>query len=323
MLRSIIASALFAALAQAAILPDQVGTYKRMAPQTVSLPDRPLYAEFGLDSTEQADYRSGSKKFSATVWRFHDSTGALAMFDTRRPEGSTTSGLTSLAVHTSDGTIFAVGNYLFQVTGDLPPQADLKLLFAHLPKVDQTPLPALMTFLPPEGLVPNSQRYIIGPVSLARFAPGVPASIAAFHTGAEATSGKYQTGKGLLTLVIFSFPTPNIARAQLADLEKIPGTIARRIDSLVVATIAPPDPPAAQKILAEVHYEANVTFSEQVPAGELKDKLSFILDVIEFSGLMILLCVLGGLLFGGSRILVRKLNRGVDPGAMITLHLRD
>lgn len=323
MLRCVIGAALFAAWVNAAILPDQVGTYKRIAPQTVSLPDRPLDSEFGLDSTEEADYRSGPRKFSATVWRFHDSTGALAMFDVRRPESATTSDLTDLAVHTSDGTIFAYGNYLFQVTGNLPPLADLKALMAHLPKLSQAPLPALMTFLPPDDLVPDSQRYILGPVSLARFAPGIPASIAAFHTGSEATSGKYQTPKGLLTLTIFSFPTPNLARAQLREVQKIPGAIARRVDSLVAVTIAAPDPEAAQRILAEVHYEANVTFSEQVPQREITDKISFILNVIEFAGLMILLCMMGGILFGSYRILSRKLNRGEDPDAMIELHLSE
>ncbi len=101
------------------------------------------------------------------------STGALAMFDYRRPpEAATTSDLTPVAVHTSDGTIFADGNYVFQVTGSLPSDADLKALMAHLPKVDQTPLPALMTDLPPDDLIADSERYIIGPVSLAPFCSG-------------------------------------------------------------------------------------------------------------------------------------------------------
>jgi len=323
MLRGVIGAAVFSLVAHAAILPDQIGAYKRTAPQTVSLPDRPLYAEFGLDSSEQADYHSGARKFSATVWRFHDSTGALAMFDSRRPEGATTSDLTSLAVHTSDGTIFAYGNYVFQVTGDLPATAELKSLMAHLPKLNDAPLPALMTFLPPEDLVPDSQRYILGPVSLRKFAPGIPPNVGAFHTGAEATSGKYQTAKGLLTLTIFSFPTPNLARAQLTEVQKIPGAIARRVDSLLAVTIAPPDPDAAQRILAQIHYEVNVSFSEQLPQSEVRDKISFILDVFEFAGLVILLCMLGGVLVGSYRILARKLNRGEDPDAMITLHLSE
>jgi hypothetical protein len=323
MLRSVIAAGVFAVLAHAAILPDQIGTFQRTAPQTVSLPDRPLYSEFGLDSTEQADYQSGSRKFSATVWRFQDSTGALAMFDARRPDGATTSDLTTLAVHTSDGTVFAYGNYVFQVTGHLPPDADLKALLAHLPRFDHTPLPALMTFLPPDGLVPDSERYIVGPVSLARFAPGIPPSVAAFHTGSEAISGKYQTAKGLLTLTIFSFPTPNLARAQLLEVQKIPGAVTRRLGSLVAVTIAPPDPAEAARILAELHYEANITYSEQLPVRDLNNKLTFIMDVFEFAGLLIVLCLAAGVLFGGFRVLSRKFNRGEDPNAMITLHLGD
>ena len=323
MLRGVIAAGLFVSLAQAAILPDQIGPYKRMAPKTVSLPDRALYSEFGLNSTEEADYIAGARRFSATVWRFHDSTGALAMFDYRRPEAATTSDLTPVAVHTSDGTIFADGNYVFQVTGSLPSDADLKALMAHLPKVDQTPLPALMTDLPPDDLIADSERYIIGPVSLARFAPGIPAAVGAFHTGSEAISGKYQTDKGLLTLTIFNFPTPNIARAQLQELQKIPGALARRVDSLVAVVLSPPDPGAAERVLSQVHYEANVTFSEQVPASELKGKIYYILQIFEFAGLLILLCLLGGVLFGGYRVLSRKLNRGEDPDAMITLHLSE
>ena len=314
---------LFAILAHGAILPDQIGSFKRTAPRTVSLPDRPLYYEFGLNFTEQADYQAGTRRFSATVWRFGDSTGALAMFDSRLPEGATTSDLTPVAVHTSDGTIFAYGNYVFQVTGNLPSNTDLKSLLAHLPKLNQSPLPVLMTFLPPDGRVPDSERFIVGPVSLARFAPGIAPAIAAFHTGSEAISGKYQTARGLLTLTIFNFPTPNLARAQLQEVKKIPGSIARRVGSLVAVTIAPPDPDAAERILAQVHYEANVTFSEQVPVSDLKTKISFILDVFEFAGMMIAFCVLAGVLFGGCRILSRKLNRGEDPNAMITLHLSE
>ncbi len=87
--------------------------------------------------------------------------------------------------------------------------------------------------------------------------------------------------------------------------------------------LSPPDPGAAERVLSQVHYEANVTFSEQVPASELKGKIYYILQIFEFAGLLILLCLLGGVLFGGYRVLSRKLNRGEDPDAMITLHLSE
>ena len=66
------------------------------------------------------------ERFTASAWRFRDSTGAMAMFEARRPPGATRSDVTQLAVQTSDGVIFAYGNYVFQLTGTLPPAGDLE-----------------------------------------------------------------------------------------------------------------------------------------------------------------------------------------------------
>ena len=37
----------------------------------------------------------------------------------------------------------------------------------------------------------------------------------------------------------------------------------------------------------KINYEANITFSEQLPRSEVRSKVSFVLEVIEFSGLLI------------------------------------
>jgi len=112
MLRSLIVFA-FAAGAFGAIFPDQVGTFQKGPVKTISIPDQALYDEYGLDATEQAEYTAGSQQFIATAWRFRDSTGAMAMFEARRPSGATPAKTAKLAVQTSDGLIFAFGNYVF------------------------------------------------------------------------------------------------------------------------------------------------------------------------------------------------------------------
>jgi hypothetical protein len=310
---------LFAVIGHAAIFPDTVGTFKKTAPKTIAVPDQALYDEYGLDATEQAEYVSDSQRFTATAWRFRDATGAMAMFEARRPSGATVSDLTSLAAHTSDGTIFAYGNYVFQLTGSLP--ADLNDLYANPPKLEQAPLPALMTYLPKDDLVPNSERYLLGPVSLDRFFPGMAPSVAAFHLGCEVQVGKYRTPKGLLTLAIFNYPTPNIARDREQEFQKIPGTIARRVGPLVAVTIAPPDADEAERILSKVRWKTNLTLNEKVPQNEIRNTAKFILNVFIFSGLLILGCLGAGLAYGGYRVVMRKLNKGEDPEAMITLHL--
>src|SRR5882757_2843560 len=107
-----------------AIFPDQIGDYTRSAPKTFTAPDEALYAEYGIEATEQADYSAPqNRKFTATTWRSRDTTGAMALFQARRPAGAAYKKLADLSATTSDGLLFVHGNYVFQLTGKLPPQA--------------------------------------------------------------------------------------------------------------------------------------------------------------------------------------------------------
>ena len=309
---------LFALAANAGMLPNVAG-YARFPAKTIMVPDQPLYDEYGLDAMEQAEYRAPESGFNATAWRFHDSTGAMAMFEARRPSGAVPSKAAKLAVQTSDGVIFAYGNYLFQLTGAVP--KDISPFYADLPKLEQSPLPALYADLPVEGLTPNSERYVIGPVSLDRFFPGLTPSLVAFHLGVEAQVGKYTTPKGAVALAIFNYPTPNMAREREAEFQKIPGALSRRVGPLVAVTLNPPDADAAERILSRVKYETNITWNEKVPQNEIRNTARLVLNLFIFSGLLIGLCATAGLLFGGYKVISRKLHKGEDPDAMITLHL--
>jgi hypothetical protein len=306
----------------AAIFPDTIKNYQKTPAKTILTPDTPLLDEFGLDATEQAEYRSGKLHFTATAWRFRDPTGAMAFFESKRPAAAKPAQITNLSVSTSDGVVFAYGNYVFQLTGNLPPPDTFADLYSRAPKLDESPLPALLAELPADGLIPNSERYILGPVSLDRFDPKISPSVAAFHLGTEAISGKYKSSKGVLTLAIFNYPTPNLARDRYQEFQKIPGAVAKRAGPLVAVTVDALDPDTAERVLSRVRYESNVTLNEQVPINDTVPKIKFILNVFIFAGLLIGLCLVAGLAYGGFRLLSRKLNRGQDPDAMITLHLK-
>jgi hypothetical protein len=310
-----------AGLLHAAIFPDQIGDFNKGPAKTVSAPDRALYDEYGFLAMEQAEYSSGDKHFSATAWRMHDSTGAMALFEARRPAGATPSNVTKLPAQGSDGVFFAYGNYLFQFTGTMPPAADMDQFYSHLPGLEESPLPALMTYLPADGLIPNSERYIVGPVSLSRFDPGIPPSVAAFHLGSEAQLGQYRTAKGLLTLAIFNYPTPAMARTQYEEFQKVPGAVARRVGDLVAVIVSPPDADAAERVLAQVRYETNITWNQSIPKNPIPGVAKLILDIFTFTGILLLGALVAGIGFGGLRILNRKMGNGEDPNAMITLHL--
>jgi len=304
-----------------AIFPDRIGEFERGAPASLSMPDRALFDEFGLEATEQADYKSGGKRFSATAWRFKDSTGAMAFFQAHRPSGATPAPLAKLSAATSDGSIYAYGNYVFQFTGSVPLQADLQPVYAALPRLEQSPLPALMSFLPSTNLIPNSERYVLGPVSLERFEPRIAPSVAAFHLGAEGQLAKYKSPKGPLSLAIFYYPTPNMARERLEEFHKIPGAMVKRAGPLVAVTIDPPDLDSAERLLAQVKYEANLTWSQKVPTNEVRGFARNLVSIFILAGIVLGMCLVAGVAFGGFRVLARKLGRPMEPDAMITLDL--
>jgi len=236
------------------------------------------------------------------------------MFDIQRPADATPAKLAALSARTRDGAVFAYGNYVFQISealpaGTFPEQKDLEMLFAQLPQLDNAPLPALAANLPQEGLIPNSERYILGPASLARFEPRIGPSLAAFHLGTEAQLGRYRTPKGDLTLVIFSYPTPNIARERQEEFLKLPGTIAKRSGLLVGVVVQPVDPDAAERVLAGVQYSGNLTLNEKVPVNEGLFLYKLFLNIFVLSGVLIGLSIILGIGFGGFRILRRKLGK--------------
>jgi hypothetical protein len=325
-----------AGLAHAQIFPDQIGDFKRSAAKTVSTPDRPLYDEYGFLAMEQAEYASGDKHFTATAWRMHDSTGAMALFEARRPAEATGSNVTKLAAQGSDGILFAYGNYLFQFTGNspfvygnhryqfteiMPSAADMDRFYSHLPGLEQSALPALMTYLPAEGLIPNSERYVLGPVSLSRFDPGIPPSLAAFHLGAEGRVGQYRTPSGVMTLAIFNYPTPGMARDQFEAFRKVPGLVAKRAGDLVAVIVSPADADAAERLLAQVRYETNITWNQHIPPNPARGVAKLVLDILMFTGILLVGALIAGIGFGGLKVLKRNTGTGEDPDAMITLHL--
>jgi hypothetical protein len=313
--------AIIPAVAAGAIFPDHIGTFDKGSPTSLAMPDRDLFSEYGLEATEQAEYKSEGKRFTATAWRFKDSTGAMAFFQARRPSGATPAPLAKLAISTSDGRIFAYGNYVFQLTGAVPPAADFEAMYAQLLKLEQSPLPILMSYLPQAGLIPNSERYILGPVSLDRFEPRIAPSVAGFHYGAEGQLGRYKSPKGPLSLAIFYYPTPGVARERLLEFQKIPGAMVKRAGPLVAVTIDPPDLDSAERLLAQVKYETNLTWSQKVPVNEVKGFARSILTMIALAGIILGMCLVAGIAFGGFRILAKRMGRRVEPDAMITLGL--
>lgn len=310
----------------AAILPETIGEYKRgstsQAAPAAAPNDRSLWNEYGLQESETADYQNGNARFTVTAYRMLDSTGALAVFDWQRPAQATPSQAAPLAAETPDSLLALEGNYVLLFRGHKPSAEELAAVAGSLKNVDPTTLPILPGYLPSESQVPNSGRYLVGPVSLQRFDPGIPPSVAAFHMGAEAQTGVFHSPKGDLTVAIFNYPTPQIAMQRVEEFAKLPQTLAKRTGPLVAVIQNSPDPDFAENLLAGIRYQATVTRDEYVPTR--RDNMGdLLLNICILIGILAALALVSGLFFGGLRGLLRLGRKGPEPEPMISLHLEN
>jgi Family of unknown function (DUF6599) len=268
-----------------------------------------------LEDSETAKYTAGAKSFSISAYRFGDATGAYAAFDEVRPPDSKPVNVTGMGVENGTEEVVAVGNYLFVFTGYKPKPEELNHVVGTVPRYAQSPLPSLSKYLP-AGAEPNSQRYILGPDSLARFAPSIPPSTAAFHFNAEGELARYKQG----TLIVFSYPTMEMARDRLAPFRQIPGAVVKRTGPLVAVALNARNPDDAERLLSKVKYEAEVTVPEHVPT--LKDNpANLFLNIFILCLVLAGFCVVSGLVVGGIRILFRRAGASGEGDNMISLHL--
>src|SRR5205814_384293 len=202
--------------------------------------------------------------------------------------------------------------------GHKPDTPELVSLVSGLKSVDGSPLPALPGFLPASNLVPNSQRYILGPAGLAKFAPGISPSTVGFHQSAEAQLARFQTAAGEMTLALFEYPNEQIARQRLQDFNKTPNVMAKRTGPLIAAVLAPANNDAAESLLSQVRYKANLSLDEYVPTH--RDNIAhLVLKAFELVGFLLVFCAISGLAVGGWRVFRRK--KGVEADAVIGLHI--
>jgi hypothetical protein len=288
----------------AAILPAQFGPYQRQPIEMKGPAMDAQMAEYGADGWDGGDYGN----FRLTVWRFKDVTGAYAA-----------------SLEESNKGAIRVGNYLLGCQGKCP--KDLADLAATgLPHVSHGSLPTLADYFPSKNLLPRSQRYILGPVGLAASAPEIPAAAARFDFGTEAQLARYRVPGGALALVVFSFPTPSVARQQLPEFQKVKAGTVKRSGPLVAVVLGSgAQPDAAVTLLNRVDYQGVVAENEQPPAKplELKPESAgqMVLAILSLAGMLLAFCLLSGLAVGGSLRLARKFGYSAAEGSMTKLHL--
>src|SRR4029077_15767501 len=214
------------------ILPSGFSGWTAAAPSTVMPPtgldplvgpDAPAFREYVVKSVEQRNYAQGAQLASVTLYRFRDPSSAYGGYTFLRHDALADADLGSFASASHDRALIVVGEMLLDVSAPAkaarPSDADLKQLAGVLDKkADHTPYPFVGEHLPEKGRVRDSERYVIGPLSLAHLVPLGTADWMGCGNRAETILATYQVAGKNETLLITSYPTQQVAAAKFAGM---------------------------------------------------------------------------------------------------------
>ena len=345
----------------ASILPKEFGGWQISGPSRTS--NDPAIAdpvnaavlkEYGFTSFESATYtRDDARKLTLKAARFGDASGAYGAYTYYKTPAMLIEKIADGAASMNERVLFYRGNILvdavFQKLSAMS-AAELRELAQGLPLPpgNTRNLPGLPAYLPPQSYVKNTAKYVVGPAALQNLDAPIPVELVDFNAGAEVVVGNYNSSGGEATLMLISYPTPQIAGDHLRriDAARTPPPQAgsatvtnaapvlqtlifdKRTGPIVVVAAGPLSQAEAKSLLASVNYDANVTWNENTYFTKRDNLANLLVNVIILCFIIIGFALVAGVAFGGIRILAKRLfpERVFDRAEsreFISLHLSE
>ena len=305
-----------------------------------------LLKEYGFTDFESAAYnRDDGRKLTVKAIRFPDASGAYGAFTYYRAAAMPEEKIGDQGASLNERVLFYRGSILvdavFSKTSAMS-AAELRELsgMLPLPPANDQNLATFLSYLPRDPEQKAHTKYVIGPVGLQKINAPIPADFVDFNTGAEVAT----TTSGDATLMVISYPTPQLATGHLQALEaaqaqnaKEPGSVpalaagqifTKRTGPLLVLVAGSGSRDQVQSLLASVNYEANVTWNEKNPFDKRGNIGTIVVNALLLSGVVAVLALIAGLAFGGVRVLMKKLFPNTSMGRpdeteFIALHLEE
>jgi hypothetical protein len=324
---------------------------KSADPAAADETNAPVLKEYGFQRLEKAAYtRDDSRTLQIKAAAFDDASGAYGAFTYYKSPAMLNEKIGGQASSLNTRVLFYQGNILVDAVFDklsVMSAAELRELAGLLPQPPPNArnLPPLPTYLPRQSYQKNTAKYIMGPVTLDRVGSPLPSAMVDFKSGAEVVIGKYAANAGDSTLMLISYPTPQLAieklrqidaahqvnshpQAGVAPILDIGPFFDKRTGPIIAIAAGPLSQAEARSLLSSISYEADVTWNENTFAGKKNNLANLLFNVIILCGIVVGLSLVAGLAFGGLRILLKRLfpNRVFDrPEDMeiISLHLGD
>lgn len=298
-----------------------------------------LLKEYGFQDFESGTYvRDDGRKLTIKAARFEDASGAYGAFNYYRMPQMITEQIGDQGASLNERVLFLRGNTVIDAVFarlSAMSAAELRELSSALPlpAANQRGLPNLAGYLPKQSMVANSTRYILGTTGLEKTGFPLPADLIDFNAGAEVITAQYNTSGGESTLALISYPTPQIATAQLRNIEAKQNSSSvrffdKRTGPIVVIAAGPIPESEAKSLLASVNYDADVTWNENTHFTKKDNIANLLVNIIFLCGIILGFMLVAGVAFGGIRIAAKRFfpDRVFDKAndmEFISLHLSD
>src|SRR5437588_2916745 len=315
-----------------------------------------LLKEYGFTDSEAATYTREGEKLHLRAARFADATGALGTYSFYLKPDMADQQIGDRAAALGEHILFQRANLLVDASFEHPSAmsaAELRELATELPAASggAAALPSLVNNLPSRDQMPNSVRYVIGPVGLAMAGASLPSNVVDFGHSAELATAEYRVPSGVATLMVVSYPTPQIAvdhecalvtwvsaKSNSTEQHPIIGTLSiptadgreltfRRSGPLLVFVRGDVSSSDARWLAQSVNYRAEVTWNQPAPlSGRAIGGL--IVGIFVLIALLIAIFLVIMIFFGGGFVLMKRLfpNRHILPAQqeqVIKLNLKD
>jgi hypothetical protein len=307
--------------------------------------------EYRFTDLASATYsRDDGRTLKIRAARFADASGAFGAYTFYLRPDMNKEQIGDQGSSVGDRVLFYRGHVLVdaQFSKETPMSgAELRELAGMLPKPGRSAgnLPSFIQFFPTRDYVTNTQKYVMGPLALATIAAPVSTDLVDFGASAEASLAHYQTPSGEATLMLISYPTPQLAAEHLrridaahhvanqntSGISEIAGSgtfFDKRTGPIVAIASGGISDSDAKALLGRVNYEANVTWNTPSGDTEVRQLYSLVLNIVVLCAILGGLAIIAGVAFGGVRILVKRFfpDRVFDrPEQMefISLHLTE
>src|SRR6266496_3961895 len=168
--------------------------------------------------------RDDGRTLKIRAARFEDASGAFGAYTFYLQPGMAKEQIGDQAASLGDRVLFYRGHVLVDAQFSQETAmsgAELRELAGALPRPGGSAgnLPTFIQFLPHRGYVTNTQKYVMGPMALAKLESPIPADLVDFGASSEVSVAHYSTSSGEATLMLISYPTPQLAAEHLRKID--------------------------------------------------------------------------------------------------------